>query len=299
MFFPPRAYVFGGLNVVRAISIIALILVFASTIFVMTNNIKAVNNFEANKGNTEEDCDYIEGSTVPIQPAGVFWAIMASLLIIFQTIILFLSEIGWPSKFFDRFFPVLGSDFGLGPLGIFQCLIATQILSHHVDDFTLVAAFFLFSIGCLNILLGLIFRQSAKSKRSILSWREEKKGILPTIIESRLPPGTHIPGTFSFSFPGTKSKSNNNSRNSDNNEKSGYPDFSGMGFGRQAEKAAGLRGFVISKPEESLPRYATTPYLGRNTSSSSRSSSPPSSRGGSRSGSPTRMPMFKSSNTAL
>lgn len=86
-------------------------------------------------------------STVPNQPAGVFWAIVASLLIVFQTVILFcesfslfnpvhlhtdwhvrtVSEIGWPIKFFDRYFPVLGSEFGLGALGIFQCLYAASI----------------------------------------------------------------------------------------------------------------------------------------------------------------------------
>lgn len=32
------------------------------------------------------------------------------------------SEMSWPMKFFDRFFPVLGSEFGLGALGIFQTL---------------------------------------------------------------------------------------------------------------------------------------------------------------------------------
>ena len=32
------------------------------------------------------------------------------------------SECSWPMSFFDRFFPVLGSNFGLGALGIFQCL---------------------------------------------------------------------------------------------------------------------------------------------------------------------------------
>jgi len=44
------------------------------------------------------------------------------LLIIGQVIILLLSEVGWPAAFFDRFFPVLGQDFGLGALGIIQCL---------------------------------------------------------------------------------------------------------------------------------------------------------------------------------
>lgn len=52
---------FFGLNAVRVLSIVSLILVFSSSIFVMVNNIKAVNAFEAVK-NTEsmEDCDYIE-----------------------------------------------------------------------------------------------------------------------------------------------------------------------------------------------------------------------------------------------
>ncbi|KIL61261.1 hypothetical protein M378DRAFT_82691, partial [Amanita muscaria Koide BX008] len=49
-----------------------------------------------------------------------------------------------------------------------------QILSHHVDDFTLISAF-LFAIGCLNMLLGLIFHEFVKEKRSIRTWRAEAK----------------------------------------------------------------------------------------------------------------------------
>ena len=80
-----------GLNAVRALSLISLILVFSSTILVMVTNIKAVNAFQASGSNSSvlADCDYIVGSTVPNQPAGVFWAVVASLLIIFQTVILF------------------------------------------------------------------------------------------------------------------------------------------------------------------------------------------------------------------
>lgn len=32
--------------------------------------------------------------------------------------------------------------------------------------------------------------------------------------------------------------------------------FAGFGFGRQGEKKAGLKGFLISRPLESLPKYA-------------------------------------------
>jgi len=219
----------------------------------MVTNVKAVNAFQA-QGNTTDllNCDYIEGSTVPNQPAGVFWAIVSSLLIMFQTVVLFLSEIRWPSSFFDRYFPVLGDGFGLGALGIFQCLISTQILSHHVDDLTLVAAFLLFSIGCLNMLLGLIFRESAKEKRSITFWRAESKGILPTARDNR-PVFTRVsPATVQRSFTPENDRPDTSEFGTwKNAEKVGY------GFGRQGEKAAGLRGFILQKPEESLPRYAS------------------------------------------
>lgn len=250
-----RSITFIGLNIVRALSIVSLILVFASSILVLVNDVEAFNEFQhamqTNPNATAEalrDCDYIEGSTVPNQAAGIFWAVVSRLLIIFQVIVLFLSEVGWPAKFFNQYFPVLGSTFGLGALGIFECLIGATILSHHVDDFTLVAAFFLFSLGCLNALLGLIFREKAKDKRSITSWRSESKDILPT---------HHLTGSsgtavFVNATPAFAEKSQDFATFRSTDSRAGY------GFGRQGEKAAGLKGFLISRPVESLPRYAST-----------------------------------------
>ena len=113
----------------------------------MVHDVEAVNNFiAAGRSNSTSpegqiNCDYIgyvlfwfplprthhtqpffSYSTVPNEPAGVFWAVLNRLLIIFQVVVLILSEIGWPLSFFNRFFPVLGSDFGLGALGVMQCL---------------------------------------------------------------------------------------------------------------------------------------------------------------------------------
>jgi hypothetical protein len=250
----PRSYIFIGLNAVRAFSLIALILVFSSGIFVLVRDVQAVNAFQegrqANNVTIDLNCEYIEGSTVPNQAAGVFWAVLNRLLIIFQVIMLFMSEIGWPTAFFERFFPVLGPNFGLGALGIFQALIGATVLSHHVDDFTLVSAFFLFSVGCLNMLLGLVFRESAKQRRSIALWREDSKSALPTTaneIRARFAGTGFVPKSF---HTRTDSSSTGNS-GATLNEKAGY------GFGRQGEKASALRGIVISKPVEALPRYAT------------------------------------------
>jgi len=64
----------------------------------------------------------LSNSTVPNQPAGEFWAVLNRLLIIAQIFVLILSEVGYPEKFFNRFFPVLGPNFGLGPLGVMECL---------------------------------------------------------------------------------------------------------------------------------------------------------------------------------
>ncbi|KAH7914028.1 hypothetical protein BJ138DRAFT_1144757 [Hygrophoropsis aurantiaca] len=275
-----RAYIFFGLNVVRFLSIVSLILVFASSIFVMVKDIEAVNYFDAAKQNgtiTADDlvnCDYIENSTVPNQIGGVFWAVVNRLFIIFQVIVLILSEVGWPSAFFDRFFPVLGPSFGLGALGIFQGLIGASVLSQHVDDFTLVAAFFLFTLGCLNMLLGLIFRESAKSRRSITAWRDESKGVLPTahittpVDLNRAASSSSTP-SFSSSIYAEKTRDLAEfGAGRSNSGRAGY------GFGRQGEKAAGLKGFLISKPLESLPRYAPRPTSAPSTSSRSETPEP-------------------------
>jgi hypothetical protein len=61
-------------------------------------------------------------STVPNQPAGAFWAVLNRLFIIGQAVVLIMSELGFPAKFFATFFPVLGKEFGLGALGLIQML---------------------------------------------------------------------------------------------------------------------------------------------------------------------------------
>ncbi|KAJ7938318.1 hypothetical protein B0H13DRAFT_2301892 [Mycena leptocephala] len=255
---PPRAYIFISLNALRILSIIGLLLVFSSNIVTLVHDIQAFDRFQAGKSaasdvtttNTTAEAilhaDYIVDSTVPNQAAGVFWAVLNRLLIIAQVIILLLSEFGWPSAFFNRFFPILGKDFGLGPLGIIQCLYSwSAILSHHVDEFSLVAAFFLFSIGCLNMLAGLIFRESAKAKRSITSWRDHAKNVLPTHVAGVdiRPVASAAPSFVSSVFKGADEKPQSEPR-------------IGYGFGVQGERAAGLKGYLISKPLESVPRHA-------------------------------------------
>ena len=120
------------------------------------------------------------------------------------------------------------------------------------------------------MLLGLIFRERAKTKRSITSWRAEAKGLLPTTHDLRPQFARPQSGFVSNLFSGKADKAAND-------EKAGY------GFGTAGEKKAGLKGtcrifdtwpdnterspivflsflgFLISKPLETLPRYASPP----------------------------------------
>lgn len=52
---------FIGLNAIRALSIISMLLVFASSIFVLVKDVEAVNYFMKNSGDEDLlNCDYIE-----------------------------------------------------------------------------------------------------------------------------------------------------------------------------------------------------------------------------------------------
>jgi len=125
--------------------------------------------------------------------------------------------------------------------------------------------------------LGLIFRASAKPKRSIQSWRNESKGVLPTHTDS---PGMKVQsslvdGRQSTYFPNFKAGLDRGSSERDGTYKSlaSYDEKVGYGFGTYGEKAAGLRGFLLRKPQEALPRYISPPPLSRNGTKRSSNSS--------------------------
>ena len=102
------------------------------------------------------------------------------------------------------------------------------------------------------MLLGLIFRESAKKKRSISTFRAETKPVLPTHTgESTFSRSTFVQRQFT----GDKDFAERPDTEEINSWK--YSEKAGYGFGRQGEKAAGLRGFILQRPEESLPRYAS------------------------------------------
>ena len=137
-----------------------------------------------------------------------------------QVTILALSELGWFAHFFGRFFPLVGPEFGPGPLGVFQCLIGGTVLSHHVPKFTLASGFFLFSTGCLNIVIGVILGVAAKTIRS------------GGMQESDYP---------DFQRPAPCRRRSSVVCEGATPGLSGSP---GFGFGKQAEKAVSMKGII-------------------------------------------------------
>lgn len=136
----------------------------------------------------------------------------------------------------------------------------------------------------MNVLLGLTFRSSIKSKRSLTSWRDRVN--TPTLPRSasdfRAQAATSAAGVFNAGgsvfthMTGTTQMSEKPTANTQDGAHAGF------GFGRQGEKQAGLKGFLISRPVESLPRYVPKPGTGRpagvGAAGPSRSSSRASSR---------------------
>lgn len=139
--------------------------------------------------------------------------------------------------------------------------IGASVLSQHVDDFTLVAAFFLFVIGCLNMLIGLIFRESAKQRRSIRAWRAGPQDTLPT----------HLAPAANLNRSATSTSGQSYSSSTVYEEKSrDHAEFgdarsasrAGYGFGRQGEKAAGMKGLsYLPMSSHHNKRYFRLPHL--------------------------------------
>jgi hypothetical protein len=77
----------------------------------------------------------------------------------------------------------------------------------------------------------------------VTSWRDHAKSVLPPPVQRAASSASTLWG------PAFSEKKNGSGKDLGAR-------FAGYGFGRQGEKEAGKKGFLISKPVEALPRYA-------------------------------------------
>nr|XP_031861305.1 uncharacterized protein CI109_003277 [Kwoniella shandongensis]KAA5528377.1 hypothetical protein CI109_003277 [Kwoniella shandongensis] len=252
----PSGPVFIGLNVLRAMSIVALALVFAANIVTMVDDIKIIKSVVKDGDEFTEECDYFEYSSVPDQAGGAFWSVLNRVFIAFECILLTMSEIGVPRRIFEEFIPILGPGHGLGCLGVFQALIGAQVLSHYCKRFPQVSSWLLFIIGCFNILAN-VSSLTPQTRMAATAWDmvSEKRS------RSATPSGATGAGGGGGDNEAKPTLSRSATASSDSpllpqNTTAPGARFGGFGFGRQGEKAAAERGWKISKPADALPRYA-------------------------------------------
>ncbi|KAJ9100103.1 hypothetical protein QFC19_005783 [Naganishia cerealis] len=265
----PSATAFIALNIVRFLSIVALCLIFASQIVGAAidadafrqsrdDNITHMSTFQQDN----LDCDYFEYSSVPDQPGGIFWAILNRTFILIVVLILLPTELVIPAKkltqFYIDYIPIISPAHGLGILGVIQCWIASTALSktpqtkaaHRVcttynDKFDKLKPFTDTAASTLNHMRNPtpeepLARDNAHTSTENLLHKDTTRSHIYTEPDVDIPDVNNAesgsPKRFSKT-PGIK--------------------FGGFGFGKQAAKPVGQRGLVITRPLESLPRFAS------------------------------------------
>ncbi|KAK4054074.1 hypothetical protein OIV83_001099 [Microbotryomycetes sp. JL201] len=118
-------------------------------------------------------CAYIGQTSVPLSRGGLLFSTLEKVFGMTILLLLLASEVPPPTRYTQMFwsyaFPPLGNTFGVGVLGTIQVFVGCTALSHAVGGFALVAYWFLWIVGFVNILFGLAFGARIKQIRSMVA----------------------------------------------------------------------------------------------------------------------------------
>ncbi|KAJ1030152.1 hypothetical protein NDA16_001064 [Ustilago loliicola] len=171
---------FLGLNALRLVSLVVIILVFTTLIMGLVEDVRAYHDDTVMDEAQTEDCAYVPGTSIPMQTWGIFWVEVHRALLIIGVVTLFLAECSFfgitrLEQASQIWFPVLSRTRGLAALGCVHVIIATSILSHYLDDFPLVVSWMMFVIGMCYLCLGLAFHSHPlKDGRSLFSQKRKQ-----------------------------------------------------------------------------------------------------------------------------
>ncbi|KAL1408188.1 hypothetical protein Q8F55_004993 [Vanrija albida] len=265
----PSSVLFVGLNALRALSIIAMLLVLISNIVTIvgdaavlkaakhTNEVTSTvsttstvhsrraaefNTTVATSANNTWTCNYMQHSTIPSQTGGAFWSILN------RTLVLIASEVGFPKTLFDVYLPMLSKGHGLGCLGALQAFLAASVLSHYSSLFPQVASWMLFVMGCLNMVVGIFLREKARALRSLFKWENY----------ANLTPQTKVAASAWDIYSSTKEPSPSTAEKAATDTDAPYAPgsrFGGFAFGAQKAWRHSLQTLKISRPLETLPKH--------------------------------------------
>ena len=171
---------FLGLNALRIVSLVVIILVFTTLIMGLVEDIRDYHNGAIMDEAQADDCAYVPGTSIPMQTWGIFWVEFHRALLLLGVVALFLAELSWfgiakLETAAQVWFPVLSRTRGLAALGCVHVVVATSILSHYLDEFPLVVSWMLFVIGMCYLALGLAFHSHPlKDGRSLFSKKRQQ-----------------------------------------------------------------------------------------------------------------------------
>lgn len=130
---PLKGIIFIALNAIRLLSIISLLFVFSSVIYLINQDSKTYDSlvkspdFDSYK---DEYC-YFPDSEVPTSTLGLFWLEFDRFNILVLTLLGVASELsfGAMNNFFAYFLPILGPNFSTAPLGVIQVMVSLSSCS--------------------------------------------------------------------------------------------------------------------------------------------------------------------------
>lgn len=198
-------------------------------------------------------CAYVGNTSVPRTVGGILFNALNRIFCCFILLFMLVAEAPPPFKAVERFwayaFPPFGEHFSTGVLGLTQIFIGCTALTlpsvdlstHEQPELTIglrisgfpqVAGWFLFILGCLNMLFGLAFGSSIKSIRSVLSTPTAPSGLRAMRLAQQRQEGGGGAGAYREHHDPEQADESN---------------------GRQPKKYAGKRGIQISAPIISSP----------------------------------------------
>ncbi|SJX60577.1 uncharacterized protein SRS1_11806 [Sporisorium reilianum f. sp. reilianum] len=173
---------FVGLNLLRLISLITILLVLTTLIMGLVEDVRDYHDDTLLTAAEADDCAYVPGTSIPMQTWGIFWVELHRALMMLGVIALALAELSWVGigrleVLAQAWMPVLSRTRGLAALGGVEVVVATSMLSHYLDEFPLVVSWMLFVVGMCYVCLGLAFHdRQLKDARSLFAERRKQFG---------------------------------------------------------------------------------------------------------------------------
>lgn len=116
------------LNMIRLSTMIILLIVAITQLTLTSQQSKYTNEWVHDIKNIN---NYVEDFDIPSHFLGPLWSLFSHLSIFIQAFVIIFSETNLFDGFYNKYLPLLGSNYGLFWSGLYQLYLTTLGLSHH------------------------------------------------------------------------------------------------------------------------------------------------------------------------